>query len=997
MWFSQCLAAATLAAATLAAGSASALRLRHGDSSVLLLAASEAAAAGGPSRGPLGSETSASSAAPFTDCGALADCQACIAHPACGFCASTEQCVAGNEGGPAAAPCPALEEATDRSDGDAGWGWGQCPALAPCGAYETCGDCTARVRCGWCPSTPLAPDKVGCYPFQSTPDPTTTKLNWAPPRSGGGTAWCPSPHYMHMYTNDNPFTAPEARCADDQPTQKDAVRASRLDNRLARAAAVRTAIAKEVHDAKAALAHLETTTRRDAREIHNASTSANAARRQADAAKQQADAAREETVRLREAMLDTEDQFAAAKAKLSALFEAKQPPGAFQPKPDASCKKWCANAFQKKKKPLATICSWKPCGACDTCTAHFEAALEQQSGAIANATAARGLLRDAVAKIGADLNETEQAWRRLRCRSVVFGRIVEAQTNIVEALQAADTSNARVTRVLGLLNKVANGTSSRSAVSSKSIAQLQRLTEAQAVYEKDRRDVATQVAEYAVVKSKHEVADALDTFDLRIEEAKRFRRHGDKQEMLDAAKAGAARTLDEGYQNMTGLRAAIKEVAASGEEARVVEQARGALEELDARLAQLYDIRRAKASEKEAEARAKEIQEEEAGGGETGALAAESSAGDLEVAALRKQIMQVSVERREAMARLDAAKAALVARLALENEGVTRHRHKIQVLQATLDAATAAANRTRNRAVLDDELVEGRGRDKSMKADKTRTAALILEKHQEELALARKALRDQEAELFALQKNSFSGDVETVRRLQSANDDIERAEADVDTQVGDSLAVCDALIAGGGGADRDRKVDVVASDDDAQIADQLGDLDGKLQDLHSLTVEEHRVADESVNGGGVDEEEEEEASDGSNSGSVTDGTRDGPKSMFEVHVRELEDIKTRYCSTAISLKAIGEHLGDRMAVARKDMAGMVTPAVPEIELSLRKGLVNLRHELGNVEKAEAEMRGECADATSALRRAREEAAAVGAETGLETGPGATGETGAAGA
>ena len=229
------------------------------------------------------------------------------------------------------------------------------------------------------------------------------------------------------------------------------------------------------------------------------------------------------------------------------------------------------------------------------------------------------------------------------------------------------------------------------------------------------------------------------------------------------------------------------------------------------------------------------------------------------MAALRKQIMQVSVERREAMARLDAAKAALVARLALENEGVTRHRHKIQVLQATLDAATAAANRTRNRAVLDDELVEGRGRDKSMKADKTRTAALILEKHQEELALARKALRDQEAELFALQKNSFSGDVETVRRLQSANDDIERAEADVDTQVGDSLAVCDALIAGGGGADRDRKVDVVASDDDAQIADQLGDLDGKLLDLHSLTVEEHRVADESVNGGGVDEEEEEEA------------------------------------------------------------------------------------------------------------------------------------------
>ena len=68
-----------------------------------------------------------------------------------------------------------------------------------------------------------------------------------------------------------------------------------------------------------------------------------------------------------------------------------------------------------------------------------------------------------------------------------------------------------------------------------------------------------------------------------------------------------------------------------------------------------------------------------------------------------------------------------------------------------------------------------------------------------------------------------------------------------------------------------------------------------------------------------------------------------------------------------------------------------TPVFPEIELSMRKGLANLRHELSNVDKAEADMRRECADAASAVRRSREEAAAViGAETGA-TG----GETGGA--
>ena len=139
---------------------------------------------------------SSTSASLTSQCGILRDCGACIRNPGCGFCASTETCMPGDEDGPLGPDCPSYDTdgQNDPEESLSGWDWGQCSVLKPCADFESCADCTATPRCGWCPSNPEKPELVGCYDFVSSTDAATGKLNWLPPDREG---WCPvSSTYM---------------------------------------------------------------------------------------------------------------------------------------------------------------------------------------------------------------------------------------------------------------------------------------------------------------------------------------------------------------------------------------------------------------------------------------------------------------------------------------------------------------------------------------------------------------------------------------------------------------------------------------------------------------------------------------------------------------------------------------------------------------------------------------------------------------------------------
>merc|ERR1711904_422368 len=56
----------------------------------------------------------------------------------CGYCASTKECLNGNQFGPATSNCTS-------------WSWGFCPG-EPCNVYDTCFQCVTDPFCGWCQS-----------------------------------------------------------------------------------------------------------------------------------------------------------------------------------------------------------------------------------------------------------------------------------------------------------------------------------------------------------------------------------------------------------------------------------------------------------------------------------------------------------------------------------------------------------------------------------------------------------------------------------------------------------------------------------------------------------------------------------------------------------------------------------------------------------------------------------------------------------------------------
>jgi hypothetical protein len=70
-------------------------------------------------------------------CHFLLTCGECVADPTCGWCASTNQCVEGNEQSPFKGQCSF-------------YNFNKCSDKSECEDYKTCDDCMADVGCGWC-------------------------------------------------------------------------------------------------------------------------------------------------------------------------------------------------------------------------------------------------------------------------------------------------------------------------------------------------------------------------------------------------------------------------------------------------------------------------------------------------------------------------------------------------------------------------------------------------------------------------------------------------------------------------------------------------------------------------------------------------------------------------------------------------------------------------------------------------------------------------------
>jgi hypothetical protein len=70
-------------------------------------------------------------------CQFLLQCGECVADPKCGWCASSNQCVEGNEFAPHKGQCSY-------------YNFNKCSEEANCEDYKSCGDCLADVGCGWC-------------------------------------------------------------------------------------------------------------------------------------------------------------------------------------------------------------------------------------------------------------------------------------------------------------------------------------------------------------------------------------------------------------------------------------------------------------------------------------------------------------------------------------------------------------------------------------------------------------------------------------------------------------------------------------------------------------------------------------------------------------------------------------------------------------------------------------------------------------------------------
>ena len=85
---------------------------------------------------------------PDSVCTMYNSCASCTTNPACGWCSISQQCVDGDEKGPADGSCTFYE-------------YNICGGPRECDSYKDCNECIRDISCGWCNNqgNPLCMDK----------------------------------------------------------------------------------------------------------------------------------------------------------------------------------------------------------------------------------------------------------------------------------------------------------------------------------------------------------------------------------------------------------------------------------------------------------------------------------------------------------------------------------------------------------------------------------------------------------------------------------------------------------------------------------------------------------------------------------------------------------------------------------------------------------------------------------------------------------------------
>ena len=125
-------------------------------------ASSESCIAGDPT-GPhtdLGEPSCPASAWDYYDCAnciaSSSSCADCGSNPLCGWCASSQSCIRGNSAGPLTpSQCPVPDD----------WEFATCSV---CSSHASCSSCVADTDCGWCPETQTCQRGIPGGSYEST-------------------------------------------------------------------------------------------------------------------------------------------------------------------------------------------------------------------------------------------------------------------------------------------------------------------------------------------------------------------------------------------------------------------------------------------------------------------------------------------------------------------------------------------------------------------------------------------------------------------------------------------------------------------------------------------------------------------------------------------------------------------------------------------------------------------------------------------------------------
>ncbi len=353
-------------------------------------------------------------------------------------------------------------------------------------------------------------------------------------------------------------------------------------------------------------------------------------------------------------------------------------------------------------------------------------------------------------------------------------------------------------------------------------------------------------------------------------------------------------------------------------------------------------------------------------------------------------------ERKHAKQRMDAAQAALRAAIKRAKAAVKEQEDIVSSLKKGLKISERLADPTLNKASLIGSAKVQKKASEQEQAESRNERAARLDAAARSLQDSRNSLREREAQLFAMRRSTFAGDMQAAQFMLDADKAIRAAETSVGARVKAALAACED----------GEKMAEVEDEELSEAAALRDDVANGLRELHELTAAEHTRAAEAMAGetgasGGA------AADDGGNataaSGAVLSTEEEKEKRLaltlasFARAVSRANGIRARDCGAADKLQELVSQLGVRIGAARDEIPELSSDLDKDIELSLRKGLANLEHQRVAIEEAEGEMRRKCADASSRAQRAKDEADAARAVQDAATGVGGgeTGETGAA--